>query len=223
MILPDGRGHHELVVHVPADRARVRLDRHGLQAQSAIHAQVSLVDALVGDTHVLAVHIERVAVGHDELTGAHQAEPRSRLVTELGLDLVDEGWQAPVAREVRPDGGDDRLLVRRTEHQGAELRIHPHEHVVHGDVATGLLPELHRVQRRKEQLVAARAVELLGHDRADALEDPKAEGQQAPDPTRQRPHVATAYEQTVRGDLGVAWVLPLGGEDEVGGAHGAQG
>ena len=87
----------ELVREGTANRAAVGLD--GAEP----HAE-ALEDPLVGLEHhpVLAirvgiVHVERVAVLHDELTAAHQAEARPNLVAELRLDLIEIDRQVPVA------------------------------------------------------------------------------------------------------------------------------
>ena len=69
------------------------------------------------------VGVEGVAVLHDELAAAHQAEPRADLVAKLRLNLKQVDRQLLVALDVLPHDVGDDLLVRRTETEIGALAI----------------------------------------------------------------------------------------------------
>ena len=57
----------------------------------------SLQKLLVGHIERRLVDVERIAVFHDEFAGAHDAKPRSNLVTELRLNLKEVAGKLLVA------------------------------------------------------------------------------------------------------------------------------
>ena len=85
----------------PADRARVRLDDREVEAAALEDPAVRRVLRLVGAVEPLGVRVEGVAVVHQELAAAHQAEARTDLVAELRPDLVERHRQLPVRGHAR--------------------------------------------------------------------------------------------------------------------------
>ena len=88
-VLAGLREEDELLRALPADRARVGLDRHGRHAAAREDAPVRLEHRLVRGVEPRLVEVEGVGVLHRELAHAHQAAAGTGLVAELGLDLVE--------------------------------------------------------------------------------------------------------------------------------------
>jgi len=86
--------------------------------------------------------VEAVGVLHDELFGAHQAEPRADFVAELGLDLVDRAGELAVRADLAGQEFGDDLLVGRPERHQAVGPVLEAEHAgTHGGEPSGAFPE----------------------------------------------------------------------------------
>ena len=112
------RGQHvEFVREAAADGAAVGFDRPELDAEPAENPLVRLEHLPVLAVGVRIVDMKRVAVLHDELAAAHEAEAGTNLVTELRLNLKQVQRQLLVARD---DLADDvgRPLQRRPDEVG---------------------------------------------------------------------------------------------------------
>ena len=150
--------HHELLGGAAADRARVRLDDREIQAAAPEDLAVGRVLRLVGAVEPLGVHVEGVAVVHQELAPAHEPEPRPDLVAELGADLVQRHRKLAVGRHARAHHRRDGLLGRRREAVPAVLAVLEVEEdllLLVARPAAALLPELPRLQDRQLHLEAA--------------------------------------------------------------------
>jgi hypothetical protein len=90
---------------------------------TARDARVGLLLLLVALAHGLLVRGERVAVLHDELAAAHEAEARAQLVAELVLHLVEGHGQLLVAAELVAHEVGERLLVRGAERELAVVAV----------------------------------------------------------------------------------------------------
>ena len=119
-----GVGQHvEFVRAGAADRAGVRSHGAKLQAESGEDAAVGVVHVPVFALQIRERGMERVAVLHQELAAAHDAEARADLVAELGLDLVKMERQLAIALDVAAyDVGDD-FFVGRANHEFALVAI----------------------------------------------------------------------------------------------------
>ena len=216
-VLAHSRGNHELVVDLPADRPRLRLDRGGVQAEPLEDPHVGVIDNLVGSLHGLHVHVEGVGVAHDQLAGAKQPEPGPGLVAEFDLDLVDGEGQLPIGVDLCAHGGGRHLLVGGTEHEGATPALDGE-----GGQGVGaeersppaLLPQLQGVQRGEEDLLASRPIELLPDDLLQLVEHPEPEGHEGVHPRGEPPDVAAPDQQLMAGHLGVGRRLAEGTEQE---------
>ena len=142
-VLPGVCLHHELGGLRAAHRARVGLDRDEVEATAAEDPLVRLPLVLVRLVEPGAVNVEGVGVLHRELADPEQAGLGARLVAELGLDLVPDLGQLPVAAQlVAGDGGED-LLVRHPEAVVGPLPVLQPEHVAaHHLPPSALLPAI---------------------------------------------------------------------------------
>ena len=222
-VLADLGGVEELLGAGSAHRAGVGLADHGGQAEALEGALVGQALLLVGGVEPCVVHVEGVGVLHDELAGAQQARAGTRLVAELGLDLVQH------RREVLVRG------VQVLHRQGEHLLVRGGEEVVvlatvlepeqRGPVllpAAGRLVGLARLERGEEHLLAADRVLLLAHDLLDLPQHLQAQRQPRVHPGGGAADVARAHQQPVAGDLGVGRVLPQGADEQRGQTeHGA--
>ena len=179
LVLAHRRGHHELVVDVAADGAGLRLHRGDVEPEAGEDPQVGVEDGQVRGLHGLLVHVERVGVGHDQLTGAQQPETGPGLVAELDLDLVDGQRELPVRVDLGPHGDGDHLLVGGPEHEGAAPGLHRHGRkgvAAEQRGPAGLLPQLDGVERGEQQLLAPGGIELLPHHLLHPVQHPSPRG-----------------------------------------------
>ena len=225
VVLSDRGGNHELVVHVAADRAGRRLDRHHVEAESLEDPEIGVEHRQIGGPHPVRVGVEGVGVGHDQLASTEQAEAGPRLVAELDLDLVHGDRQLAVGVDLRADRNGHHLLVGGSEHEGPAAGLDGHRGqrvVAEQRGAPALLPQLDRVQRRQEQLLTAGSVELLADHRLDPRQHPRPERQEGVDPRGETPDVAAAHQQSMARDLRVGRCLAKGPEQEARHPHGAR-
>src|SRR5262245_27593548 len=87
-VLARGAGDHELVRGIPADRSALGLDDDIGQAATIEDPAVGLVHRVVALAELGHVGIEAVRVLHHEFPSPNDAESRTWLVAELGLDLI---------------------------------------------------------------------------------------------------------------------------------------
>jgi hypothetical protein len=119
------------------------------------------------------VPVEAVGVLHDELAGPDHPETRAYLVTELGLDLIEHHRQLAVTGYVVLHQAGNDLLMGRAEAYGALAAVgEPVHHFAQGLVPPGLLPDLQRLQRRKQQFGSSGRGHLLADDALDVLQHP---------------------------------------------------
>ncbi len=162
---------HELGGLAAAHGAGVSLHRHELQAAAGEDPLVGPPLVLVAQVEAGPVHVEGVGVLHGELADPEQAGLGPGLVAELGLDLVPDLRQLPVAAQLGPGDGREDLLVRHAQAVVAALPVLEPEHVVaHHLPAARLLPDLGRVEGGEEELLAADGVHLLADDGLDLVE-----------------------------------------------------
>jgi len=99
----------------PADRAGIGCHGAELQAEAGEDAGVGFVHVLVFALQIGERSMERVAVLHQKLAAAHDAETRTDLVAEFGLDLVEMTRQLAIALDLAAHHvGDDFLVVGPT-------------------------------------------------------------------------------------------------------------
>lgn len=211
------------MVHIAANGTRVCLNRYRREPEPCEDAQVRAVEALVGGPHPLAVPIEGVAIGHDELPRPHEPEARSWLVPKLRLHLVHHRGQVTVAAQIRTKALDHDLLVGWPEHVASRLALDLEQDVRHGRQAPGGLPDLRRVQGRQQHLGSSDRIELLLDDPDHLAEQQVPERKEAVDAACQPTDVVPSDEQAVRGRFGVLWGLPEAVKDERTGPHGRPG
>ena len=214
------REHHELVRRGTADRALVRLDHGVLEPAGLEDARVGRVHGLVAPVEPLLRGVEGVGVLHDELPAAHEPEPGTDLVPELGLDLEQVERHLPVALHVAADEVGDDLLVGRTETEPPAVTVlHPQQLGAVLEPALRLLPELGGLDRRHRELDRARPLHLAADDRHQLARGPPAGRLHRVDPRGEPPHESGARHQLVADHLGVPGRLAGGYQVVVAPAH----
>ena len=104
VVLADRGDGHELVVHVAADLARLRLrPARNVRPQRVEDAAVRVVHLAVARAQPVEVGVEGVRVLHQELAAAQQPEARAQLVAVLPVDLVQVDGQVAVRRVLLRD------------------------------------------------------------------------------------------------------------------------
>ena len=211
------------MIDVTADRTGLGLHRRHVEAQPGEDPQVGVVDDTVGGLHGLLVDVEGIGVGHDQLTGPQQPEPGTGLVAELDLDLVHGERQLAVGVDLAADGDGNHFLVGGPEHERATptLDLHRRQGIAaEQGRPSALLPQLERMEGRKEELLAAGRVQLLADDGLDVVEDPEPERQERVDARGEAADEPTPHQELVADHLGVGRGLSQGADEEAGHAHG---
>ena len=208
----------ELAGDRAADLAGICL--HGAELKAATRA-----DALVGRVHPVVFLLQRllrvmeaIAVLHDELAAAQQAEARADLVAELRLDLIHVQRQLLVGAQLGAHERGDELLMGGAE---AELVIVAivEAHAL-GTVrvgAAGLLPQLLGLEHGHADLLGAARIHLLAHDVLDLGQHALAQGQKRVDAGSGLADETGAQQQLMAGDLGIGGVFLQRGSIQ--GAH----
>ncbi len=174
-----GLGQHvKLVGAGAADRAGIGLYGAEVQAQAAEHVAVGLMHAVIGFLQGRLVGMEGVGVLHDELATTHQTEARTDLVTELGLDLVHVDRQLLVAVQLVAGQVGDDLFMGRADAEFALVTIFDPQQlgaVLHP--ATGLLPQLGRLNGRHQHFQRTSCIHFLAHHVLDLAQHAQAHRQ----------------------------------------------
>jgi hypothetical protein len=148
-----------------ADRPAVGLDRPELHAEAAEDPLVGLEHPPVLSVRVRIVHMERVAVLHDELAAPHQPEARADLIAELVLDLKQVDRQLLVALDDLADDIGDDFLVSGSEAEIGALAILEAQQLLAVHLpAAALLPQFGGLNGGHQQLLTAVARELFADD-----------------------------------------------------------
>ena len=210
----------ELVRAGAADCAGVGGDGAELQPQAAEDARVGVVHVAVLALQIRVVGVERIAVLHDELARAHDAEARAALVAELGLDVIEVNRQLAVALQLAPREVGDHLLGGRLDHEIALVAVLEAQELRPVFLpAARLLPQLAGLHHRHHQLEGAGAVHLLAHHRFDLAQHTHAERQPGIDAGREPPDEARAQHQPMAHDLRLGGHFLLRRDEELGGFH----
>jgi hypothetical protein len=165
----------ELVRAGTADGTGIGLHRTEVQAQAGEHVAVRLMHAVVGFLQGGLVDMEGVGVLHEEFSTAHQAEARTDLVTELGLDLIEVDRQLLVAVQLVACQFGDHFLVGRTDTELAVMAILEAQQlgaVLHP--ASGLLPQFGWLDGRHQHFQRTGGVHFLAHHLLDLAQHPQA-------------------------------------------------
>ena len=200
-----GLGQHvEFLRDAATDAARVGTHR----AESELHA---FEDAGIGRMHRPVallqrglVDVEGVGVLHHELTRPHDAEARSDLVAELGLDLIEVHRELAVALELAACDVGDHFLVRGSETERPVVAVREAQQLGPELVpAPRFLPELRRLHHRHYELDRARAIHLLADDGFDLAQHAQPHRQPGIQARRQTPDESRPQHELVAHDLGI--------------------
>ena len=198
----------ELAGNRAADLAGVGL--HGAELKAAAGA-----DTLVGRVHPVVFLLQRllriveaVAVLHDELAAAQQAEARADLVAELRLDLVHVQRQLLVRAQFGAHERGDELLMGGAEAELVVVTVVEAHALGAVRIGTaGLLPEFLGLEHGHADLLGAACVHLLAHDVLDLGQHALAQGQKRVDAGSGLADETGAQQQLMAGDLGIGGVF----------------
>ena len=212
--------HMELVGFAVSHGARIRFHRSVVQADAIQNGGVAGVHGGIGFVQRCFAEMKRVAVLHDELAGAHQAEAGPNLVPELGLDVVEVAGQLLVAGDHAAEQLGNHFLLRWAQAvvpgvailEAQQLRPH---HVP----ATALLPEFRRLHHRHEDFLGAGASELLAHDALQPRQHANAKRQPVITAGGQAADESGAREQHVARHLGVRRRFSQRGDEQFAELH----
>lgn len=212
--------HVEFVRARSANRAVI--GRHGaeFQAEALEDARVGVVHLLIRHLQAFGVAVEGVCVLHREFAAAHDAETRTALVTELGLDLVEIDGQLLVRANFSAGDVGHHLLRRRLHDEVALVAIlEAQQLVAHLVPAAGLLPQLARLHHRHQHLHRAGGVHFLTHDLLDLADHAQTHGHVRIEARAKLLDHAGTHHQLVRDDLRVSGRFLERGNEELGRFH----
>lgn len=216
-----GLGQHvELMGAAAADGAVVGLHGAEVEAQAGEDLAVGAVHDVVGFLQGSLGVVEGVGVLHDEFAPTHQAEARTDLVTELGLDLIHVDGQLLVAVQlVAGEVGDD-FFVGRADAEFATMAVLQAQQL--GAVllpATGLLPQLAGLDGGHQHFQGAGGIHLFADDGLRLAEYPQAHRQPGVEARRQLADHAGTQQQLVADHHGIGGSFLEGGKQVLTGTH----
>ena len=222
LALAGGGQDDEFVAEVAADRAGVGDHRDRGQAEAREGAQIGREHLHVAVARALGVEVEGIAVLHQELARAHDAEARAHLVAEFPLDMIEIERQVFVRADAGAENLGDHLLIGRPEQHVALVAVPDAQHLLAVIVvAPALAPEIGGLDRRHQQFDGAGAVLLLADDLLDLFQNTQAQRQPGVYAGRLLADHAGAQHQPVRDDLRLFRRLLQDGQEIAGKAHGA--
>ncbi len=177
---------HVLVGQLAAHHAGIRLDGDHRQPAAVENAEVGLVMVFVLAVQAFPIGIQAVAVFHGELAHPDQAGARAWVITELGLQVINELGQLAIGVDLAPHQVGHRFFVGHGQHHIAPRAILEATHLsVDLIPAAGLLPDIRRLDHRHGQLLAADGIHLLADDGLDLIHRPAGQRQIRENPGRQ--------------------------------------
>ncbi|MNH14028.1 hypothetical protein D3C79_736150 [compost metagenome] len=165
--------------------------------------------------------MEGVGVLHDELAATHQAEARTDLVTELGLDLVHVQWQLFIAVELVAGQVGDHFFMGRAHAEIATVTVLQAQQLrAVLFPATGFLPQLCRLDAWHQHFEGASGVHFLADHGLNLAHYPKAHRQPGIKAGCELADHAGTQHELVADDDRVGRGFFLGSEQILTGAHG---
>src|ERR1043166_2311005 len=127
----------------------MRLHDDVIETAAGEDPAVTFEGLAVGFVQPRRSQVEGIGILHDELPHAEQAALGTKLVAELGLDLIPDLRELLVAAQFATGDACHDLFVRHAEAQGTSEAIFQSKQIVaHPTPAAGPLPYLSRVERR---------------------------------------------------------------------------
>ena len=165
--------------------------------------------------------MEGVGILHQEFPRTHHAKARPDLVAELGLNLEIIDGQLLVGLHVLAHVVADHLFMRRAVAEVAIVAVAHLEHLrAHLGPATGLLPQLGRLDAGHQQLNGTCTRHFLAHDGLDTLQHPQAQRHPGEQARGQAADQAGAQHELVADDLSVSRGFFGRGDRKLGQSHG---
>ena len=152
----------EFVGCIAADGAGVSDDRTEFQTATGENAIVRIIHELVLLIEAFFVHIEGVAVFHDEFAAAHETEARTLFISVLVLDLVNGHRELLIRRGVHRNQRGHQFFVGRRQAIVAAVAILQLEHFfpIHSPTA-GFLPDFRRLHDGHQDFLRPGLVDFL--------------------------------------------------------------
>ncbi len=199
---------HELDGGVAADLAGVGHDGQGPEADALADAGVGGLLLVVALLQGLLGGGEGVAVLHDELAPTHESEARTKLVSELVLDVVEGQRELLVAAQLVADEVGEGLLVGGAERELVVVAVgDAHELGAVGVPAAALVPERGVGEDRGEHLLRVDGLHLVADDVLDLAQRAPGERQVGVEAGGAAADHAGAQQQAVARELGLGGVF----------------
>ena len=154
--------HHELMAAGTADSTAVCFYRAEVQTAAGKDFVISIIHSLIGNVQTCFITVEGIAILHNEVTAAHQAEARTTFVTEFVLNLVQVQRQLTVGTYIVLNQGSNHFLVGRTKAVFMAVTVLQAYHFCAVSVPTAaFLPDFCRLHNRHHDFLAACMVHLF--------------------------------------------------------------
>ena len=165
------RQSHKLDGGIAADLTGVGDYGQGLKAAALADAGIGVLHVIVDLLQALLRGGEGIAVLHDELAAAHEAEAGAHLIAELILDLIQVDGQLLIGTQlVLHQVGDGLLMCGSKNKLSVVAVLHAHELGAVGVPATALMPQAAIDHHGHKELLCPGGVHLVADDVLDLLE-----------------------------------------------------
>ena len=190
---------HELMRYAAAHHTGVGLYRDNFRhACAAIDVDVCLIALLIVCFQILLRGMEGICVLHRELTHTNQTAAGARLITELGLNLIDHKRILRIRLRRTACQMDSRLLVRHAQNNRLTASVLKTSHfAADGFIAAGFLPQGCRHNNRKHHFLSVDLVHFIADDVFNLLADTLCRHKQGINTGGQLLHIAAANHELV--------------------------
>ena len=195
-----------------ADSAAVCFNRAEVQAAAGKDSVISIIHGLVGSTQTCFITVEGIAILHDEVTAAHQAEARTTLVTEFVLNLIQVQRQLTVGAYIALYESSNHFLMRRAEAVFMAMTVLQAYHFCAVSVPTAaFFPDFCRLQNRHHDFLTACKVHLLADNIFNLFNNTPSQRQVTVHAIGGFTHKAGTQQQLMAGNFSLGRNLTQGG------------
>ena len=200
--------HEEFMGVIPADRSTIGAHRKGLKAHTFVCAQVTDQMPVIGVQRIFFRQVEIIAVFHEELAPAHNAETGANFIPEFPLDVIQRQRQVFVGTDRGPENIGNQFLVRWAIQHVTVVPVLDAQHFLPIVViAPAFAPKVGRLQRWHQHRNMPSLLLLFVNNVFQLAQHFKAQRQPGVYSRTGLADHARAQHKTVRGDLRFAWCL----------------
>ncbi len=206
-----------LAAHHPG----IRADCPNRQPAAVKNPEIGVIVRLILPVQPIPIPVQAIAVKHGEFAHSDQPSPRAGVITEFGLDMVDQLGELAVGLDLTPGQvGDDFLVGHRQHHIVPNAVLEAGHLITDLRPAAGLLPNIGGMHNRHGQFLTTNGIDLFTHDGLDPVQGSACQGQIGEDACAQLADKTRPQQELVAGGFSIGRHLPQGGAKGFRKAHG---